>query len=596
MRYKFLMEGKSNSSRISTKTSQVLVQPLDDSKIRNLLHTLEDLVKSSLGPSGRLKFFQTSGGGHVTVTSTSSKILHSLSGLSHPISRLILSAVRGHLDAYNDGGLRTALLMLSLIQSAIDMQIPRVLVTQIFEHSLEVLSDHLESCHWKMKMDIGHMKSMMSVVNSIIGTKSACHLSESEKQYISVLLIKAFLQSLPSKTCKDSSCSPLAPLPVQIVTCEGDPVNESKILLGVLLQAPDIPTFRQNKTLVSPAAKVALYNVSMAGDTDEWFSDSVKTEATMFRHDANIESATVRQMLKVADWLISTGVAVIACQKCVHPAVKQYLRDKGALVIDRVSIVHITAVKRLTGAVLLSTFTMDIPVSNFGQLERIEHMVLNNKSYIHLFPQPSLKSSPVCTLVLCAPDETSLEELKTVCQASIIALHETLKQPYVFPGAGCLDTHLASVLRMYGKNCSSEKSRDLGCSKGQLISVINNVALCLESLAKCLEHDSGIEITDSANHHHWSLSPGALELKPSMPYCMCGLVSHEHSLEWSMMGEMITNTSFGNGDKCCTGNSNKLFENVVVDIYSMKINSYRIAFETANAILRIQCIVNSNVV
>lgn len=52
---------------------------------------------------------------------------------------------------------------------------------------------------------------------------------------------------------------------------------------------------------------------------------------------------------------------------------------KGALVIDRVSIVHITAVQRLTGAVLLSTFTMDIPVSNFGQLERIEHMVLNNK-------------------------------------------------------------------------------------------------------------------------------------------------------------------------------------------------------------------------
>ena len=93
-------------------------------------------------------------------------------------------------------------------------------------------------------------------------------------------------------------------------------------------------------------------------------------------------------------------------------------------------------------------------------------------SYIHLFPQPSLKSSPVCTLVLCAPDETSLEELKTVCQASIIALHETLKQPYVFPGAGCQDTHLASVLRMYGKNCSSEKSRDLGCSKGKKFDIV----------------------------------------------------------------------------------------------------------------------------
>ena len=59
----------------------------------------------------RLKFFQSSCGGHVTVTSASSKILHSFSGLSHSMPRLILSAVKGHLDSYNDGGLQTALLL-----------------------------------------------------------------------------------------------------------------------------------------------------------------------------------------------------------------------------------------------------------------------------------------------------------------------------------------------------------------------------------------------------------------------------------------------------------------------------------------------------
>ena len=63
----------------------------------------------------RLKFFRSSSGGHVTVTSASSKILHSLSGLSHPIPRLILSAVKGHLEGYSDGGLRTALLLLRCI-------------------------------------------------------------------------------------------------------------------------------------------------------------------------------------------------------------------------------------------------------------------------------------------------------------------------------------------------------------------------------------------------------------------------------------------------------------------------------------------------
>jgi len=116
--------------------------------------------------------------------------------------------------------------------------------------------------------------------------------------------------------------------PVQIVTCEGDPVNESKIIQGVILQAPDVATFQRKKALLSHHAKVALYNVSMAGDTDEWFSDNVKIETAGSGHDVNMESAVLQQMLKVADWLLAIGVKVVACQKCVHPALKQYLRDK----------------------------------------------------------------------------------------------------------------------------------------------------------------------------------------------------------------------------------------------------------------------------
>ena len=126
------------------------------------------------------------------------------------------------------------------------------------------------------------------------------------------------------------------------------------------------------------------------------------------------------------------------------------------------------------------------------------------------------------------------------------------------------------------------------------MTAVNNVAHCLESLAKGLEHDGGSHMTDSANNHHWSLSPGALELKPSMPHCMCGLVSRDQSLEWSMMGH-VENSLYGNRDSCCSGDSKELFENVILDICSMKMNSYRIAFETANAILRIHCVVCSSV-
>ena len=48
--------------------------------------------------------------------------------------------------------------------------------------------------------------------------------------------------------------------------------------------------------------------------------------------------------------------------------------------MDRLSILHISAVQRMTGAAILSTFSVDIPAAtNFGHVEKIEHVLLNNK-------------------------------------------------------------------------------------------------------------------------------------------------------------------------------------------------------------------------
>ena len=101
-------------------------------------------------------------------------------------------------------------------------------------------------------------------------------------------------------------------------------------------------------------------------------------------------------------------------------------------------------------------------------------------SYIHLVPESSLTSSSVCTLLLCSPDETSLEELKAVCQASVSVLHETLGCPYVVPGAGCLDTHLASFLRQYGKTNGLKIAADLGCTRGKCL--LGHWYIVLESM------------------------------------------------------------------------------------------------------------------
>ena len=107
-------------------------------------------------------------------------------------------------------------------------------------------------------------------------------------------------------------------------------------------------------------------------------------------------------------------------------------------------------------------------------------------------------------------------------------------------------------------------------------------------------------MTDSANQHHWSLPPGALQLKPSMPHCMCGLVSCDQTIEWSIMGDIdgcISQDLCQSRKNCCVGTDalEKVFDNSVLDLFSMKMSSYRTAFETANAILRVHCVVCSSI-
>ena len=126
------------------------------------------------------------------------------------------------------------------------------------------------------------------------------------------------------------------------------------------------------------------------------------------------------------------------------------------------------------------------------------------------------------------------------------------------------------------------------------------MASSLESLARSLEHDGGGHVTDSANQHHWSVPPGALELKPSMPCCTCGVVSRDETMWWSIMGDIegcvLQNSCDDEINRCYIADAvKKTFDNLVLDMFSVKINCYRTAFETANAVLRVHCVICSSI-
>ena len=82
--------------------------------------------------------------------------------------------------------------------------------------------------------------------------------------------------------------------------------------------------------------------------------------------------------------------------------------------------------------------------------------------YIHLIPHSSTRPE-ISTLILCAPDEPGLDELKLLCNAVLQSLKQLLYQPFLVPGAGCFETIMAASLL---ENVQKfEEIQELDCSK-----------------------------------------------------------------------------------------------------------------------------------
>ncbi len=312
---------------------------------RHGLTTLRQVVTSSLGPGGQLKMIHNNVGGHVTVTSSSAKLLQSLSS-SNSIIQLIVAATQGHVTNYSDGGLLAAVLCLNLIENSLDLDIHRHLVIEIYEvlaqHCMEYLAD--ENCTCVNRINVCDLPSMLAIIRGVVGSKHACGLTTSEVDLICHLVLSAVLRVCPSNGYTEYG-------PIQHLAIEGMPVSQSHMLEGIMFPAPHIPVYR-NKALVfrkdhidKPGwIKVALFNISLAGDTTDHCEEKYEMPQGL---DAG--KVVVSQMERCAESLISLDIGLVVCQKVVHPHIKKCLRNAGVWVLDRLSINYIHAAHALTG-------------------------------------------------------------------------------------------------------------------------------------------------------------------------------------------------------------------------------------------------------
>ncbi|NXK46714.1 TCPB protein, partial [Chauna torquata] len=567
-------------SRLEAKKPSLFInEPLTKDAFSQSLSLLKEILKSCYGPAGRLKQLHNGVGGYVCVTSQSSAILGRLS-VSHPVLKVLTASVQNHVSRFSDCGLFTAILCCSLIENFKSLNVASCTVIKISKHLLSLCTDYLksEACGCRVSVDFSNLETLLCLVRSILTSKPACMLNKTEVDHLTLLILKAFMFTVPCHVETKAVLGKCITVPVK-----GRRVLDSTVLPGLLIETPEIQFAKSIsvKRISSDTIKVALFCVSMSGDL---FNPEEGTVTV--HHRISLEMSELNQLLNVGKQLVNDEVGLVVCQKVIHPSLKQYLKENQVMAVDRAGLSVMEPLSQMTGSKPIAAIHSLSP-SCYGSLKDVCTKSFASKHFVHLIPNDTV----VCSLILCNRNETTWDELKRACETAEHVLQLTIKEPLALLGGGCTETHLASYIRHKSCSLSTSSFKDADCSQSQYQLIADAFCRSLESVACSLSHDDGEILTDMVYGHCWLVPsgfPSVSNWSDLLSKCGCRINSNAQNLSWRLLQPHFGCPTIHG---CPKEPSVKVADFRTLDCFAAKCSGLQVAVETANLILDLTCII-----
>ncbi|XP_040836902.1 McKusick-Kaufman/Bardet-Biedl syndromes putative chaperonin isoform X2 [Ochotona curzoniae] len=224
-------------SRLEAKKPSLCTgEPLAHEQVRAALSVLKGITASCYGPSGRLKQVHNGHGGYMCTSSQSSALLGHLA-VTHPLLKILRTAVQNQAACFGDCGLFTAILSCSLIESDQRLGLTPATVVKVNKCLLSLCTNYLrsEACRCRIPVDFSRSQILLCLVRSVLTSKPACMLTRKEIEHISSVILRAFLLMIP-ETAEDHLVLGKA----IIVPLKGHSVMDSVVLPGILIEMSEV--------------------------------------------------------------------------------------------------------------------------------------------------------------------------------------------------------------------------------------------------------------------------------------------------------------------------------------------------------------------
>jgi len=306
------------------------------------------------------------------------------------------------------------------------------------------------------------LATITAIIRAVISPKlTVFGVSEVDTEHLVRLVAEGFIGAVgpdpTSQPCVQLTC--VAGLPVAASQCS------QSLLLDTPLAAED------GFLLPMTVATVAVFTCPL--DLPSQFhsletADGLPSHRRIERHHAHGEEdwspegehlASLRSLLLE---LARLKVRVVASQRVIHPAVRAMCRHLRILPLERLSARHIGAFLRVTGAralgspCLLEERVLAAHLGRVGAL-RLRRSTTTERPMVEVLPphdapgpppELSVSAAPVCTILVGAPSDLLMEEVRAAVAAALRVLGQFLRVPLATPGGGCTELLLAHHLSL----------------------------------------------------------------------------------------------------------------------------------------------------
>ena len=355
-------------------------------------------------------------------------------------------------------------------------------------HQQQQSSSSSSFLHPVHRISLSQLPILLRVIRSQFHSKqSILQLTPREEQHLALQLLQAFLKGLRQPSTATTSAPTFHASNIRIQEISGSSVDHSSVFEGIILDIP-LPIHQTIPDLVesssAPAPKraaflkryvrlpVILYNINLTFDSTEHFSKEVhiqQIEATATNPSlqlsltsstfpssipsSSFQSALYSRMSSLVSHWSSIGAKLVACQKVIHPYIKELCLARGILPLERLSIRHMEAMREVSqGKVLSGIDTELVRKDVLGAIGVLEERMIGRRKYLFVSPSASSSSSsppspPICTLLLHSLHSSQLACLTRMTQRILKHLTFLLRAPMVCAGGGATEMAMAEEIR-----------------------------------------------------------------------------------------------------------------------------------------------------